>query len=272
LWPTAADDLVSGKISTIVHEWSASMKRNIVHRIALRALMSLAVLASFNNSLAQESERVSILSHGWELVGDLQHPGTPAVVPGVLLLNSAAGNRHVYKDLAGQLANRGIASLRLDLRGHGDSTNLDRFVPEESDSEAREIMIWDSEADVISAYEYLNAHPRIHPNRIGIVGASYSGEEMAEAGRIHRFAQAYVTLSPGSFSEDSITAMDVSAVPWLFVVSRQERHLKDIAAAVQGTTMTVEILYIPGDAHATRILESRQDLAERIAVWLASKL
>jgi dienelactone hydrolase len=133
-------------------------------------------------------------------------------------------------------------------------------------------MIWNSEADVISAHEYLKAHPRIDPNRIGIVGASYSGEEMAEAGRIHRFAQAYVALSPGSFSEESISTMDDSTVPWLFVVSRNERHLKDIAAAVQGTTKTVEMLYIPGDAHATRILESRHDVAERIAVWLASQL
>jgi hypothetical protein len=79
-------------------------------------------------------------------------------------------------------------------------------------------------------------------------------------------------LSPGSFSEASIAAMDESSVPWLFVVSRHERHLSEIAANVQSTTRTVEIVYIPGDAHATRILESRHDVGERIAVWLASML
>ena len=102
--------------------------------------------------------------------------------------------------------------------------------------------------------------------------ASYSGEEMAEAGRIGGFAQAYVALSPGSFSEESIAAMDESGVPWLFVVSRHERHLTEIAANVQSATKSVEIVYLPGDAHATRILESRHDVAERVAVWLASRL
>lgn len=238
----------------------------------MKTLISLTTLMLFGTALAESSERVVVHSDGWELIGDLQLPETSGVVPAVLLLNKAAGDRHVYQELAGHLAERGIASLRLDLRGHGDSTNLDRFVPEESDAEAREIMIWNSEADVIAAHEYLKSQQRIDPDRIAIVGASYSGEEMAEAGRLAGFAQAYVALSPGSFSAESIAAMDESAVPWLFVVSRHERHLTEIAANVQSTTRLVEIVYIPGDAHATRILESRHDVAERIAVWLASML
>jgi dienelactone hydrolase len=242
-----------------------------VDRMTLLALISVATLTSFNPVIAAQSERVSVHSEGWELIGDMQTPETPDVVPAVLLLNKAAGNRHVYQEMAGHLAERGIASLRLDLRGHGDSTNLDQFVPYASE-EATELMIWDSEADVIAAHEFLNSHPRIDPNRIAIVGASYSGEEMAEAGRIGGFAQAYVALSPGSFSAESIAAMDESGVPWLFVVSRHERHLTDIAANVQSTTKLVEIVYLPGDAHATRILESSHDVAERIAVWLASSL
>jgi hypothetical protein len=36
------------------------------------------------------------------------------------------------------------------------------------------------------------------------MGASYSGEELAEAGRIIGYVQAYVELSPGSFSDESI--------------------------------------------------------------------
>jgi dienelactone hydrolase len=210
-------------------------------------------------------------SDGWELIGDLQIPETPEQAPAVLLLNKADGNRHVYREMAEHLTVRGIASLRLDMRGHGDSTNLDQFVPNESD-EATEIMIWDSEADVVAAHEFLESHPKIDADRIAIVGASYSGEEMAEAGRIGKFAQAYVALSPGSFSEESVAAMDESGVPWLFIVSRHERYLTEIAASVQSSTRSVEIVYIPGDAHATRILESREDVAERVAVWLASKL
>jgi dienelactone hydrolase len=247
------------------------LERSIVDRMTLMALISVATLTSFDPVFAAQPERITVHSEGWELIGDLQIPETPDLAPAVLLLNKAAGNRHVYQEMAGHLADRGIASLRLDLRGHGDSTNLDQFVPYASE-EATELMIWDSQADVIAAHEFLKSHPRIDPDRIAIVGASYSGEEMAEAGRIGEFAQAYVALSPGSFSEESIAAMDESGVPWLFVVSRHERHLTDIAANVQSTTKSVEIVYLPGDAHATRILESRHDVAERVAVWLASSL
>jgi len=243
-----------------------------VERSTVKALIYLATLTSFGTAFAEQPERISVQSEGWELIGDLQIPETPEIVSAVLLLNKADGNRHVYRELAGHLTERGIASLRLDMRGHGDSTNLDRFVPYETDEEALEIMIWDAEADVFAAHEFLKSHPRIDPDRIAIVGASYSGEEMAEAGRIGGFAQAYVALSPGSFSDESIAAMDESGVPWLFVVSRHERHLTDIAAKVQCTTKSVEIVYVPGDAHATRILESRHDVAERVAVWLASML
>jgi dienelactone hydrolase len=239
---------------------------------SIRFLTCIACLSLFESSFADQSVLITIESEGWELIGNLQTPSTLGKVPVVLLLNQAAGTRHEYEYLAQQLADRGIGSLRLDLRGHGDSTNLDRFVPEESDEQARKVMIWSAEADVIAAHQFLLSHPQIDPARIAIVGASYSGEEMAEAGRKGVYAQAYVGLSPGSFSEESIADMDSSGVSWLFVVSRQERFLKDITARVRSTTDSVEIVSVPGSEHATGILTSRPDVAESIAVWLAAKL
>ncbi len=221
---------------------------------------------------ADTIKTISIKSAGWELLGDLRLPESNTPVPGVLLLNKAAGNRQVYVNLATQLANRGIASLSLDLRGHGDSVNLGRFVPDEATDADREIYIWNAEVDVVAAHKFLKSHPLIDAKKIAIVGASYSGEEMAEAARIYEYPKAYVALSPGSFSEESIRVMDTSDVSWLFVVSRHERFLKDIVAKVQAETVDVEILYLPGTQHATRILNSRPDMAERIAVWLAAHL
>jgi len=217
--------------------------------------------------------RVVVESRGWQLVGDLRVPGeSDEPCAAVLMLNKAAGDRSVYRALAAQLADRGIASLRLDLPGHGESTNLDRFVPGESSEQARETMIWESDRDVTAAQRFLAGRPGIDPNRIGIVGASYSGEEMAEAGRLRGRAQAYVALSPGSFSDESIRDIDASGVPWLFVASREERHLQEITAAVQERSRTVEMILLPGTEHATNILVAHAEIAERIAVWLASRL
>ena len=162
--------------------------------------------------------------------------------------------------------------MRLDLRGHGESTNLGKFIPQSASDEDRANLIWNANKDAVAAHQYFLAHTAIDSDRIGIVGASYSGEEMAEAGRNTVYAKAYVALSPGSFSDESINAMDLSSVPWLFIVSKNERFLHDIVAKVAEMTRTVEILTIPGEEHGTDILDKRTDLAERIAAWLAKKL
>jgi dienelactone hydrolase len=139
-------------------------------------------------------------------------------------------------------------------------------------AEERSPLIWDSEVDVTAALEHLRADPRVDGARLAVVGASYSGEEMAEAGRLHGYARAYVALSPGSFSDESVERIDASGVAWLFVVSRDEPHLREITAAVRAESRTVELVVLPGTEHGARLLAAHPDLAERIAVWLAARL
>lgn len=210
--------------------------------------------------------RVVLESDGWRLVGDLQIPARQGRLPAVLLLNKAAGDRTAYEELARLLAERGIASLRLDLRGHGESTNLGRFTPGDSE------MLAGSERDVATGHEYLRSHPRIDGSRVGVVGGSYSGEMMAVAAREHRSAQAYVALSPGSFSEESIAAIDPSGIPWLFVKSEDERYLRGFETDVRELSESAEIIILPGSAHATDLLAQHRELPERIASWLADRL
>ncbi len=52
-----------------------------------------------------------------------------------------------------------------------------------------------------AAVNYLKEHARVDTTRIAVVGGSYSGEEMAKAGRIDGYVAVYVALSPGSFSD-----------------------------------------------------------------------
>lgn len=228
---------------------------------------------SFHHVAAQAlpvEETRTVLKHdGWELVGELLLPVAERPVPAVLLLNQAGGDRNIYRNLGGRLADRGIASLRLDLRGHGESTNLGRFVPGESRGAE---YIREADADIVVAQEYLLSHSAIDANRIGVVGASYSGEEMAEAARKHGYARMYVALSPGSFSEESMVAIDSTGVPWFFIASKEDRFLQNIVATLRERSRTVELLIIPGETHGTDILEARPDLVERIAIWLSSGL
>jgi len=231
-------------------------------------LLALAPAGGLSSQSPVE-RRVVVHSQGWELIGELMLPPDARDAPAVLMLNAANRERSDYVELARELARRGVASLRLDLRGHGESTNLGRFVPGEV---PRSPLIWDSEVDVLAAYRYLQQLPTIDGNRIGMVGASYSGEEMAEAGRIGGFAKAYVELSPGSFTDESIDGIDRSGATWLFVASRDERYLQEITAAVRERSRTVELLVLPGTEHGSRLLDSVPGMAERLAVWLATKL
>lgn len=215
------------------------------------------------------SERVVVNNLNWELIGDFQQPVTDSLVPAVLLLNQAAGDRRPYEDLAASLAANGIASLRLDLRGHGESVNLGHFIPGEN---TRDPLIWDAEIDVVAAYEYLKSRSDVDSQRIAIVGSSYSGEEMAEAGRLNDFAKAYVALSPGSFSDESIANIDSSGVDWLFVIGKRDPFLESIAIKLQSQSDSAELLIISGSIHATDILDARPDISDRIALWLAQRL
>jgi dienelactone hydrolase len=236
-----------------------------------RIFLLFTILIATANAAGQD-ERVVIQSNGWDLIGDLRIPTEDTSGAAVLMLNQAAGDRKPYEKLSSELAERGISSLRLDLRGHGESTNLDVFDPQAITEQDRETMIRSSDEDVIAAHRFLQSHPAINANEIAIVGASYSGEEMAEAGRNAGYAQAYVALSPGSFSDESIAEMDGSGASWLFIVTKNERYLSDIVAKVHEQTRSVEIVYLPGDKHATDILDDRADLATRIAIWLDSVL
>ena len=208
-------------------------------------------------------ERVTLASGGWELAGDLSVPESPARVPAVILLNRAAGDRQAYRGLADALARCGIASLRLDLRAHGESTNLGRFVPAEGTE-----MLKDSDLDVAAAFEHVKRDPRIDPGPIGFVGASHSGEFMMVAGRARGYGAAYVGLSPGSLSDESIAAIDGASLPWLLVVARHERHLKEVAQAYRDQSRTGDFLEVSGTEHATGLLADHPGLAERLAVSL----
>ena len=95
---------------------------------------------------------------------------------------------------------------------------------------------------------------------------------MAEAARQHGQGQAYVALSPGSLSEESIRALDSNGVPWLVITARGDRFLTEIVTALREQGETVELLTIPGSEHATDILVTNPDVAERVAVWLARQL
>jgi dienelactone hydrolase len=228
--------------------------------------LALLIFAGFTGVSAKE-KRVVIETDGWKIIGDLMIPKSGKKVPVVILLHKANGNRNVYKQMARYLADHKIASLRMDLRGHGESINKGKFGPPFGQSEKMRALIEDSGNDVIAAFDYLSKLKQIDGNRIGVVGASYSGEKMMKAARKDRYARAYVALSPGSFSEESLKSIDGSKASYLFITSAEERFLQGFLKEVRQSSKTAQTMEVSGTKHATDLLDSDPELTEMIAVW-----
>lgn len=86
--------------------------------------------------------------------------------PAVLMCHGFAGNRigrfRIYVLIARRLAEMGIASLRFDFRGSG-----------ESDGTFADMTVSSEVSDAISALQFLRKNSQIDPNRIGILGNSF---------------------------------------------------------------------------------------------------
>jgi dienelactone hydrolase len=236
--------------------------------MSLRAHVYLAtLLPSLTMGVAPADRRVTIQSDGWTLVGDFHESGRTGRAPAVLLLHGAARDRRAYITLADELAKRGIASLRIDLRGEGESTNRGRFVPGR-----RSDILDGTDRDVAAALRWLRVHRDVDPVRIGVLGASYSGEAMAIAARQGSPAAAYVALSPGSFSDSSARAIDPSGIPWWFLASRNERFAQSIVQRIPTMSRAARITIVEGNAHASDMLSPQFVLNDEIADWFAARL
>lgn len=115
-------------------------------------------------------ERTSIVleNQGQKIFSILHKPNVPGPVPAVLFCHGFGGNKsgkyRVYVNLAEKLVAEGIAVLRIDFRGSGDSEG--HFL---------EMTLNGEVSDALKGLEYLKHLNFIDSNRIGIFGRSLGG-------------------------------------------------------------------------------------------------
>ena len=106
------------------------------------------------------------------LTGTLNLPKEDTLLPAVVLIhgsgahdrNLVMGKHKIFNDMAIHLASHGIAVLRYDKRGCGESGGI--FIPFDLESFS---------SDGLAAIEYLRHRNRIDTNRIGAIGISQGG-------------------------------------------------------------------------------------------------
>ncbi len=105
---------------------------------------------------------------GQQIVGMLHLPNGRGRVPGVLLLHGFTGHKaeihRMFVKLARQLTAHGVACLRFDFRGSGDSAG-----------EFEEMTIRSQIADALEAVKFLGRHKRVNSKRLAVVGFSMGG-------------------------------------------------------------------------------------------------
>ena len=107
--------------------WGRQGPSRIIRIVLTAFLIGVALGISAQTTVNQP---ITINNDGWALRADLQLPESSPVRAFAILLHKAAGDRSAYAQMAESMAGSGIASLRIDLRGHGDSTNIGAFDPD----------------------------------------------------------------------------------------------------------------------------------------------
>ena len=139
--------------------------------------------------------------------------------PGVLLLHQVNRTRKSWDQVAMQLAESGIHTLALDIRGIGESGGT-RWEPMTRD-EAKRIP-----DDIDAALEFLMSQPEVDRRVIGLGGAGVIGVLYSvEAARRHPDATKSLVLISGETRPDGLQFLrQASQLPELFVFSDEDEY------------------------------------------------
>lgn len=114
-------------------------------------------------------EPISFQSRGASIAGALFVPEGSNSAPALIICHGAGEFKENYYGLCEFLADRGIASLAIDMHGHGGSGG-DRF----------HVKMIEWVADVRAALDFLSEHPQIDENAMGAFGISSGGTAILE--------------------------------------------------------------------------------------------
>lgn len=116
----------------------------------------------------EERESVVLENQGQKIFGILHKPKVASPVPAVLMCHGLGGHKtgkyRMYVLLAEKLAEMGIATLRIDFRGSGDS-----------EGHFSDMTIEGEVSDALLGLKYLEQLPCVDKNHIGIFGRSIGG-------------------------------------------------------------------------------------------------
>ena len=137
--------------------------------------------------------------------------GTEKRGPGVLLFHQSNRTRKSWDDVARQLANAGINTLTVDMRGHGDTGGKYDNWTDPNKEHAKQYLA----SDIDAAFQYLVSQPGVKRDVIGVGGARLLGvDNSVQAARQHSAEVKSLALLSGEiFSLIRIRPMQMITLP-----------------------------------------------------------
>ncbi|MFA4954542.1 MAG: alpha/beta fold hydrolase [Patescibacteria group bacterium] len=213
-----------------------------------------------------------VTSDGVTISGSWQSPGEGMAV---LLVHMMPETKESWVGMQSALAERGIASLAIDLRGHGESTSKDGVVLDYktfSDAEHQA-----SINDLEAALGWL-ASNGVAKKRIGACGASIGANLALRLLTQEPEVPFAVLLSPGADYHGTNAVADAERIlPQQAVcVVSSENDLESFEASQRlfatAKSKIKDAINFKNAGHATRMFMAEAGLVARLAEWMAKRL
>jgi pimeloyl-ACP methyl ester carboxylesterase len=244
----------------------------------IREPVTIFILAAFillaTGTGYAKSEYLTLSAEdGYQIAATLSQPDkNPAVTSGVVLLHMYRQSMESWQPLTDTLVARGITTLAIDLRGHGQSL----IAPDGSDDSKKVIerdsgffntMYLDAEAGL----RYLRDKLLIKQNRTALIGASV-GCSVAIHTAIKNSVAAVVVMTPGKNYLDIPTIDHIKnwkTTPLFILTSAEEadRGAETIYTVLQHKGAELKV-FEEEDIHGTNMFGEVDNVENLIADWL----
>lgn len=165
------------------------------------------------------TESAHFQSLGDKIVGRLFLPLADHPLPVLVVCHGAGEFKENYFEMCAHLAEQGLASLAIDMHGHGESGGPRFYVSMEQ---------W--VADIRAAVDFAVAHPNLDETRIGAFGLSSGGTAVLEAGLGESRLKVLVTLD--ATVRNSVPFLEFAFLKCLLFLGKAKRALTGQALRV----------------------------------------
>ncbi len=232
--------------------------------------------------MVNETEVSFQTSDGWTIHGILSLPNTTenGKNAAVVLIPSPSHDRDVYghngyPSVRAAIEENNVATLRIDIRGRGSSSEPLEYHKFTGDQRERVSL------DIIAAIEFLGGQRNIDSNRIGILAEGPSAEAAVTSAVLDPRVCALVLLSGRVRPATRNSIVSRKDLPVLCVVSSEDRTgLADMVDVYQHSKHSASDLMIIRDVGIGNPMffmwaakyPNEQPLQSKVATWLAGQL